>query len=415
MKPLRFPFVRHVGWFLLGLYLFLGAMGLTLQFVTGTSFGFTTPPLMIGQFLAYGVWAMVGALLIFRQPRHPVGWLFAMGAIISTLDGLAFGYAHYGSITHPGSLPGVAVMIVWLNMTGRVVGTLSGTLLLLLFPNGRPLSKHWGKVAWLSAGAVLIYMVASALSPLSLLPTSFPTDLLADQLGLEERVLPVVELVTWAAWGISVLCFVAAIVSLFVRLHRARGIERQQLKWFTYSAAFFVPGLFLVIVGVLLAPSQASIATIFAGWFLLMIFFAGVPIASLIAILRYRLWDIDIIIRRTLQYSIVSVLLAAIYFGSITLIQWGITAVTQTESPSAIVLSTLLIAALFNPLRHRVQTVIDRRFYRQQYDAAQVLAQFAQTIRDEVEMDALTTELGYAIQETMQPEMLVVWLKEPRS
>jgi hypothetical protein len=127
--------------------------------------------------------------------------------------------------------------------------------------------------------------------------------------------------------------------------------------------------------------------------------------------LYHRLWDIDIIIRRTVQYSIVSAVLAAVYFGSITLIQGGITAVTNTQSPFAIVLSTLLVAALFNPLRQRVQAFIDRRFYRQKYDAQQVLAQFAQTARDEVDMEALQTELLRVVQETMQPQTITLWLK----
>ncbi len=135
------------------------------------------------------------------------------------------------------------------------------------------------------------------------------------------------------------------------------------------------------------------------------------PISLAIAIVRHRLWDIDVIIRRTAQYSVVSVLLAGTYFGSITLIQRSITAVSGTQSPLAIVLSTLLIAALFNPVRQRVQAFIDRRFYRQKYDAQQVLAQFAQTVRDEVELETLRTELVNVVQQTMQSEHASVWLR----
>jgi hypothetical protein len=185
--------------------------------------------------------------------------------------------------------------------------------------------------------------------------------------------------------------------------------ERKQIRWLMLAGAYIL--LFFVIAPALnWGSGMGFLATVILLITTLLVFVLP-SIAVSLAILYHRLWDIDIIIRRTVQYSIVSAVLAAVYFGSITLIQGGITAVTNTQSPFAIVLSTLLVAALFNPLRQRVQAFIDRRFYRQKYDAQQVLAQFAQTARDEVDMEALQTELLRVVQETMQPQTITLWLK----
>ena len=214
-----------------------------------------------------------------------------------------------------------------------------------------------------------------------------------------------------------ILASVLGFVSLIVRFRRARGDERQQLKWFAYflgtvGGSYIV---FLQFIGALYFENHPelvgtpiydiSYAMLIIGTIIL---FTGIPLIIGLTIFKYRLYDIDVIIRRTVQYAIVSAVLAIVYFGSITLIQGGLTAVTNTQSPLAIVLSTLLIAALFNPLRQRVQTFINRRFYRQKYDAQQVLAQ---TARDEVELEALQTELVQMIQETMQPEKISLWIK----
>jgi hypothetical protein len=205
------------------------------------------------------------------------------------------------------------------------------------------------------------------------------------------------------------LTFVAVSVS---RYRRSDIVQRQQIKWVVVAMSVFI--VMYILQEVVFLRLEQGREVIIANFTITSLYYlaSGVLASSIVvAILRYRLFDIDIIIRRTVQYGVVSALLAAIYFGTITLIQGGITAVTSTQSPFAIVLSTLLIAALFNPLRQRVQTFIDRRFYRQKYDAQQVLAQFAQTARDEVDMEALQAELLRVVQETMQPEMIAIWVK----
>ena len=221
----------------------------------------------------------------------------------------------------------------------------------------------------------------------------------------------------WAVWGLTLFVVFALIgstfliISIFLGLvslvyryrHLATYQQRQQMKWVVYGLT-----ITLFPSGLLLLVTEGSPVN----YLYIQPLFLLIPITTTIAMLRTNLWNVDVVIRRTVQYTVVSALLALVYFGSITLIQGGITAVTDTQSPLAIVLSTLLIAALFNPLRQRVQQFIDRRFFRKKYDAQQVLAQFAQTTRDEVEVDALQMELLRAVQETLQPETVSVWLKK---
>jgi hypothetical protein len=190
-----------------------------------------------------------------------------------------------------------------------------------------------------------------------------------------------------------------ALLSVVVRYVRSGDIERRQLRWFLFVLAFF-PISFLVesVLGDLIVA-----AVIIA-----------LPAAVGIAILRYRLYDIDIIIRRTLVYSVLSLLLAAVYFGSVVLGQALFERMAGGQSPLVIVLSTLIIAALITPLRRRVQRFIDRRFYRSKYDAARTLAEFAQHARDEVSLEALTVEVMRVVQETMQPASASLWLRKDR-
>jgi hypothetical protein len=195
-----------------------------------------------------------------------------------------------------------------------------------------------------------------------------------------------------------------------LRLYHARGIERQQLKWFVFAAAFFIPGVILIVTG----GSQQSIDLDWIyplGIMLALIAITGMAVASAVAILKYRLWDIDFIIRKTLVYTAVTVSLGLVYFASVVLLQQAFRALSGQDSPVAIVISTLVIAALFTPLQRSIQNTIDRRFYRQKYDAQQALAEFAATARDEVELEQLTGQLLSVVQASMQPEQVNLWLR----
>lgn len=201
------------------------------------------------------------------------------------------------------------------------------------------------------------------------------------------------------------LMILLSAISPFLRFRRASGVERQQLKWFAFA------GVLLLVTQVHQLPAGGNLPEPWDS-FEEAASFALLPLAIGIAVLRYRLWDIDVIIRRTLVYSVLTVALALVYFGGVVLLQGLFTAVGGGEqSPFAVVLSTLAIAALFSPMRGRVQDGIDRRFYRRKYDAAQALAAFAATARDEVEIERLAAGLVQVIEETMQPVTVSLWLK----
>jgi hypothetical protein len=206
--------------------------------------------------------------------------------------------------------------------------------------------------------------------------------------------------------GLIVLTLLCA-AAPFVRYRRATGVEREQIKWLFYACGLFA--IVYVPSGLDLGGTDTYLEGILGVLFTLAIM--AIPAAIAVAILRYRLYDIDVIIRKTLVYGALTGLLALVYFGSVVLLQGLFEALTGQSSPIIIVISTLLIAALFAPLRRSLQRAIDRRFFRQKYDAQRVLAQFAKTARDEVELETLTAELLRVTRETVQPENVSIWLK----
>jgi hypothetical protein len=273
----------------------------------------------------------------------------------------------------------------------------------LLFPTGRLPSRRWLPVAWLGASLMIVHTLAApfAPGPLSAMPrfrNPLAIELAGDVLRIEQSL------------GFLLLGIIlAGLSSVVVRFRRAAGIERQQLKWIAYVA---ICGLVTLVLQILSSQvlSAAGIATMFN--ILVSLCFTAFPIAVGIAILRARLYDIDLVIRRTLVYSLLTLTLGLVYIGCILLLR-TLVAPLVGGSELAIVASTLAIAALFNPLRKRFQAIIDKRFYRRKYDAAKVLAAFGATVRDETDLEALTTEMLRVVDETMQPEFVGLWLREP--
>jgi hypothetical protein len=342
----------------------------------------------------------VGALVASYRPENVIGWLFLSGAFLWTAGELALEYGVYALITDPGALPAGA-WAAWFGAWTRGIGWfLIVTFLLLLFPTGKLPSSRWRPVLWGSVGLILLYTPSSWLSPESndIRLTSVP-----NPTGLEFGSMGVLyELIN----SIFPLLIVASGAAVIVRFRRSRGDERQQLKWFTYAVTVmtivFVFWFSLALAG-LVAPSSLMYD----------VPIIGLPVATGIAILRYRLYDIDIIINRTLVYGLLTAILAGIYFGGVTVSQSLLHILTgQERLPQlAVVASTLLIAALFNPLRRRLQSFIDRSFYRSKYDAAQTLEGFSKKLRDETDLQALSDDLVGVVRETMQPAHVSLWLR----
>jgi hypothetical protein len=383
-------------------------LAMTLPMLPLESSNIGADPLAINIFgsLVYLAYATVGALIASRRPHNPIGWLLASSALLSVFGGGAINYAVYGLVTRPGALPAAA----WLGTFGGAARTIGFfpilTFLLLLFPTGHLPSPRWRPLVWITLLAVTLFFLsnlleqtlanaserlASVANPLGIIPPASAADNILSSLGF------------LLVFG----CIIGCCASVVARFRRAQGVERQQLKWLVYAALWAAIAFFGVIVGVFTNnPILASSATFY-------VCLLGIPIAVGIAILRHRLFDIDLIINRTLVYGLLTVILASLYFAVVVGAQTLVSAFTheaENQQPVIIVVTTLVIAALFQPLRRSIQRFIDRRFYRTKYDAARALANFGATLRSEVELEALHEHLVAAVEETMQPERVSVWL-----
>ncbi len=345
----------------------------------------------------------VGAWVAARRPGNPIGWILLAAALSLTLGDFADGYATRGLLAQPGSRPGAAVM-AWLSESAHGPTSLGAfALVFLLFPEGQPLSPRWRPVVWLTAAITpLVGLIALKPGPLSDYP------LLNNPFGLNGAAGRVVGAIADVAFFLMLLALLLAAVSLLLRFRRARGDERQQLKWFASGSAFLAVA-FLVAPVIWFTPGLNNTPL----WPLLFaVALVAVPVSAGVAILKYRLYDLDLIIRRTLVYTVLSGLLLFVYFGSVVVLQTLLRPLTGLQqSPLIIVVSTLSIAALFNPLRHRIQDLIDRAFYRRKYDAALVLAAFRDSARDEVALNPLVEHLLQAADQAVRPEHVSLWLK----
>jgi len=343
----------------------------------------------------------VGAVIVPRMPpENPIGWLFcAVGFLWAMLHFLGE-YAIYTLVVAPGSLPAGEVAS-WLYSWPWVLGLGLLVFLGLLFPDGRLPSARWRWFARLSAIATLVGMVLAAFSTGRIV--GLPG--VRNPLGIEG--LPNVY------EQVQVLMFVlisGTLASLLIRRLYARGIERQQTRWFTYATGIATAGVILQYI------ISAPLGLVWLGWVgyaLVLIGLAGLPISMGIAVTRFRLYEIDTLVNRTLVYGVLTMTLALVYFGSVTATQAIFQALTGQEEQThlAVVASTLVIAALFTPLRRRIQSFIDRRFYRSNYDARKTLEAFSATLRDETDLDRLGEGLVRVVGETMQPTHVGLWLR----
>jgi hypothetical protein len=359
-------------------------------------------------FLAF---PLVGALIASRRPHNPIGWICLTVGLLWMLLGLFDYYGVYG-LANPDTVPFPVViyaLVEWLWLP--TVGLLA-IYLLLLFPDGRLPSRRWRPLAWLSGAVIVLLSVDSVLAPGEL------TDLegVRNPFGLEGAPWLVdAEIVLLLLY---VACILASALSLILRYRHSGGEVRQQIKWIALAGS--VVGLLLstvlglIIVSEVMRGSVDSTPLWLQGLlFVMLLSFTGVPVAIGFAVLKYRLYDIDLLINRALVYGSLTVSLAVVYFGGVTVTQAIFRALTsQEEQPQlAVVVSTLVIAALFTPLRRRIQSFIDRRFYRRRYDAAKTLEAFSAKLRDETDLDALSDDLVGVVRETMQPAHVSLWLR----
>ena len=342
--------------------------------------------------------SVVGAIIASRQPRNAIGWIFCGVGLVMGINSLAGGYAEYrlSGGYGPWSLAETAAWFASWSWT--ILVYLPTSFLLLLFPDGRLSSPRWRPVAWCAALGVIGLLAGYALEPGPL--EDFPQ--IMNPYGVES---PILEAVALAGAILAAASMLASAVSLIVRTRRAGTVERQQIKWLAYGGA--------VAVGAVFIGGVISIWIGEVGFALIGVGLLGVPIFTGVAIARYRLYDIDIVINRTLVYGALTAALVAVYFGGVATFQALFRALTgQEQQPQlAIVVSTLVIAALFDPLRRRIQSFIDRRFYRSKYDARKTLEAFSATLRDETDLRSLNGHLVEVVAETMQPAHVSLWLR----
>ena len=346
----------------------------------------------------------VGAVIASRRPEHPVGWLFCAIGLLAAVDHFCGEYATYALTPgQPEPLP-AGQAAAWIrSWVWSVTGGL-GVFLLLLFPDGRMPGVRWRYLAWLNAVVAVVGAIALAFSP-------GPIDGLGsirNPLGVDSLGSAVMGKAVDLVEVLQVTIALVAAVSPFVRLRHARFEKRQQIKWFAYAATILVigAGVMSLFPGVTDAWWVRSL-----GLLLYVVGIVGVPVAVGIAILRHHLYNIDHIINRTLVYGSLTAALSFVYFGSAVLLQNTLGALIGEDSPLAVVASTLAIVALFNPFRRRIQSFIDRRFYRRKYDAAKTLEAFSAKLRDETDLDALREDLTSVVRETMQPTHVSLWLR----
>ena len=343
--------------------------------------------------------ATVGALVTARQAGNRIGWLLLFVGLTVQIGTAASGYAAYGVVAHPEALPGAEVAAwiqswIWVPSIGFTT-----TLLFLLFPDGRLLSRRWIPVAALGTLAGISLMLYALLEPGPIV--EFPG--VDNPFGVASA-----QDVFAVGWLLLPLGALLSAASLVVRYRRAGFEERLQLKWFASAAALFAAAITTGFFS-----SDAGISST-ATELLVVVGATALPIAIGIAVFKHGLYEIDVIIRRTLIYGVLSGLLAGLYFGIVLALQQALSPVTQ-GSELAVAGSTLTVAALFRPARARIQALVDRRFYRSKVDAARTLEAFSARLRQEIDLDTLAAELRSAAQETMQPVHLSLWVRPPEA
>jgi len=394
--------VRMLAWGLLGVCATLAAGALVFLLLNGgdrhaNSVGSPALDAVFSVlFLSYPV---VGAAIAVRQPRNAIGWLFLLAGLGAALEDCLLGFAQYTLVEEPGAFPGGALAAaiadaVWLPCVAS-----ASLMLFVLFPTGRPLTPRWGLLLWVIGADVVLYALATLVDPgpLYFYP-AFDNPLGIASLGdVPQALLDVTSPVMF-------LSLVLGLAALALRFRRSAGVERRQLKWLFYAGSVWVaclPGL--IALG---ESGDVRVAGVIVGDVVFSLLIATMPVAVGVAILRHRLYDIDVVIRRTLVYAVLTATLAATYLASVLLVGLAV-----GESGLAVAVSTLAVAALFRPALTRIQAAVDQRFYRRRYDAARTLEAFGGRLRDELDLEMLVADLRGVVRDTVQPTHVSLWLR----
>jgi hypothetical protein len=425
-----------LAWSLCAVCVALLGLALLLDFLTGEVIPAGTPGARPGSGFAVltGVLSLafptVGALIASRLPANPIGWIFCGMGLLYTAGRFTGAYADY-ALNENFAFPG-GEYVAWFSSCLWFAGLTLGVFLVLLFPDGRLPSRWWRLVAWAALLGVALAIIGFGFMPDYLIVTHPYVENPFGVIGVISGGLTTYELFGASRFlGMTLLLTssLAALFSLFVRLHHTRGNERQQIKWFLFAAVPLTVFLGLIELDLIISTLAYDFylrfdflfnngTSIFPSWeafsgvqFVAVFSLLFTPVFTYIAILKYRLYDIDILINRTLVYGSLSAILVALYFGGIVVLQRVFILLTGQQSTLAVVASTLLIAALFTPLRRRIQSFIDRRFYRRKYDARKTLEAFSTQLRNETDLGALSDDLVRVVRETMQPAHVSLWLR----
>ena len=349
------------------------------------------------------IWAITlafivaGLVIATRQAGNAIGWLFLGVGVSASLGSLSGAYAQYWIDTGAGTEALGQTAAWYAELSWMPFILVPPTFLLLLFPDGHLLTRRWRPVAWAAAAGIALNFVAEGTRPGPI--PDYPE--LRNPYRVESNLLSLLELL---AVILLVIGLVGSATSMVLRFRRARGIQRQQMKWIAFAGA--VAAVTIVIMTALYEVVGEALANAS-----MMLAIMSLPAATALAIVRYRLYDIDVVINRTLVYGSLTATLAAVYVGSVLLLQLALSGLTQ-GSGLAVAASTLAVAALFRPVRARIQRSVDRRFFRNRYDAARTLESFGARLRDEVDLSALSADLQAVVAETMRPAHVSLWLRE---
>jgi hypothetical protein len=392
-----------LAWSVCALSLVLAALGLLFLALNRSHPGGPTYELALQYTVMVVAWSAVGVLIASRRPAHPIGWLFSALGLSSGVQLFCGEYAIYALVVERGALLGGQVS-VWITCWLWVQTNVLVGFMTLVVPDGKLPSPRWRAIVWLNGVMAVAGSFTAAFLPgpspfIEAIDNPFGLEGLKDVKNLVDGVL---EALSYGVLG------VAGLAALYVRFRRGLGAERQQIKWLAYAGTVLLTGTILLYAG-----SESLSGSWFrqVGFALQVIGLVGLPVAIGIAIFKYRLFEIDLLINRTLVYGSLTVTLVALYSGGIVVLQRLFVALTGQQSTLAVVASTLIIAALFNPLRRSIQSFIDRRFYRRKYDARKTLEEFSAKLRDETDLEALNEELVGAVRETMQPAHVSIWLR----